>query len=107
MPTRIPVQVATNQFPSINQARIHFTGILRQYLEGGSVQEEHQNAIRDLMVSSDSPYPIQGSVITVARGYYGRNCFVSVGPDKQHHYVSILHSLKKCVTPPKADDSLK
>lgn len=107
MPTRIPVQVATQQFPSINKARIYFTCILRQYPEGGAVREEHQNAIRDLMISSDSPYPIQGSNITVARGYYGRNCFVSVGPDRQYHYVSILHSLKKCVIQPKPDDRLR
>lgn len=104
MPTRIPVQVATHLYPSINQARIHYTGILRQYDEGCKLTAEHQRDVQDLMFSSESPYPIEGATVKVSKGYFGRKCFISVGSDNQPHYVSIHHSLKKCVNPPKPDE---
>ena len=107
IPTRIPVLVADYQFPSINKARIHCTSILRQNDEGGKLIAEHQRDIQGLMYSSESPYPIDGTTVKVSKGYYGRKCFVSEGPDKQHHYISIHLSLKRCVQSSKPDEGMK
>lgn len=107
IPTRIPVLFADSQFPSINKARIHCTSILRQNDEDGKLTAEHQRDIQDLMYSSESPYPIDGTTVKVSKRYFGRKCFVSEGPDKQHHYISIHLSLKRCVQSPKPDEGMK
>lgn len=99
MPTRIPVQVAEHQFPSLNKARIYYTGILHRNEVGGRLSEADQQEVMGLMASSHSRYPINDVSITVTRGFFSRPCFASIGPDKQPHYLSIIQSLKKCVDP--------
>lgn len=97
MPTRIPVQIAEHQFSSVNQARLHYTGILHRHKEGGCLEEQDAADVFSLMASSRSTYPTDQASIRVTKGYFGRNCFASVGPDGKPHYVSIILSLKKCV----------
>lgn len=99
MPTRIPVEVAEHQFPSLNQARIYYTDILHSNAEGKPMSEKDQADIFGLMVSSHSKYPTENSTIWVTRGFYGRKCFASVGPNGEQHYLSIIQSLKKCLEP--------
>lgn len=99
MPTSIPVQVATLQFRSMNQARLYYTDILHKYPEGGAVDKQDTSLVHDLMTSSGSPYPTSRSKIHVSRGYFARKCFISVGDDKVPRYLSITKSLKRCIPP--------
>ena len=107
MPTSIPVQVAEHQFPSLNKARIYYTGILHRNEVGGHLSEADQQEVMGLMASSHSRYPINDVSITVTRGFFSRPCFASIGPDKQPHYLSIIQSLKKCVDPSYEKPSVK
>lgn len=109
MASRIPVQIADSFFPSLNQARIFYTDILHEYKDGNQVNEKDQAKIIDLIRSSNSPYLQEDLRVCVARSFYGRMCFVAVGPNNQPHYMSIMPSLKKCaIAPPTANlDHLK
>lgn len=99
MPSSIPVQIASLHFPSLNQARIFYSEILHRYRPGQCVGEQDKQQVMDLMVSSNFPFPAHPeSVICVVQAHYGKNCFASVGADKLPHYVSIMHSLKRCAT---------
>jgi len=98
MPTRIPVKVAEHQFPSLNQARIHFIDILHNYEVGDRLSEADRAAVIGLMVSSQSKFPVSDDVqISTTRGYFGRQCFATINSDGQTRYLSIVQSLKNCV----------
>lgn len=95
----IPIKVAKAFFPSLNQAHIFYTGILHDYREGQALNAKDQEEILNLIRSSQSPYPTEGSTVRVGRGLYGSPCFVAVDTREQPYYVSILPSLKKCAAP--------
>lgn len=63
--------------------------------------------VNHLMFRSETPYLIEGATVKASKGYFGRKRLASEGPDKQHRYISILLSLKKCVQPPKPDERMK
>lgn len=99
MPSRIPVRIAKHNFPSLNQARLHYRDILHRYQPGQRLQEEDRLQVKDLMAGSGAALPPSGSahVVRVVLGYYGRPCFVSNGSGESPQVISITRSIKQCV----------
>ena len=107
MATRTPVLIGSIHYPSTNQARLVYSGILNKYPEGHRLDEPDSELVKALMSSSEFPYPIDGSQICTTRGAFGKQCFASVGSDKLQHRLSIMYSLRRCATGGVALEKLK
>ena len=116
MPSRIPVRIAERDFRSVNQARLHYCGILHSYQPGQSVSEEHGQQVSDLVRSSGAAMPSNSeSALQVVKGNYGRRCFANVVREKGTQMISITRAVKLCAAPapistivePQASDRLK
>ena len=100
MPSPIPVRIAERDFRSLNQARLHYCGILHSYQPGQSVSEEHGQQVSDLVTSSGAAMPRDSdSALQVVKGNYGRRCFANVVREKGTHMISITRAVKLCVAP--------
>lgn len=92
MPARIPVKVGDQHFPSINQARLCYSSILRSYQPGQKISEQDHLRVLDLATSSNPLLDVDESSTTrVVNGQYRRRCFAI---SKQT--ISIMRSLKQC-----------
>lgn len=98
MPSRIPVCIAEHRFPSLNQARIHYSDILHRYQPGHRLNEEDRQQVMDLVKSSGAALSAVAGhqAIGVVRGYYGRPCFVTSGAGDDVQKISIMRSVKQC-----------
>ena len=100
MPSPIPVRIAERDFRSINQARLHYCGILHTYQPGQCVGSEHRQQVSDLVRSSGAAMPSDSeSALQVVKGNYGRRCFANVGSEKEVQLISITRAVKLCVAP--------
>ena len=100
MPSRIPVRVAERSFPSINQARIHYCGILHKYQPGQSIGQEDGQQVSELLASSGAAVPADSpSRFQVVKGNYGRRCFANVGSNRSMQMISITRSVRSCAAP--------
>ena len=100
MPSPIPVRIAERDFRSINQARLHYSGLLHAYQEGQCVSPEHVQQVSDLLRSSGAAMPLSNeSVLQVVKGNYGRRCFASVAREKGTRLISITRAVKLCADP--------
>ena len=99
MPTRIPVCIADQNFPSLNQARIHYRDILHRYVPGQNVNEQDQHEVMKLMTSSGLAPPVSDKPqeIRVQQGHYGRSCFARCSAGKSAQVMSIQRAVKMCV----------
>lgn len=52
MPSRIPVRISEREFPSLNQARLHYVGILRKYQPGQAVSQDDGRQVSELLPNS-------------------------------------------------------
>lgn len=100
MPSPIPVRIAERDFRSINQARLHYCGILHNYQPGQSVSPEDGQQVSDLVASSGAALPSDSeSALQVVKGNYGRRCFANVVREKGTQMISITRAVKLCVAP--------
>ena len=100
MPSPIPVRIAERDFRSLNQARLHYCGILHNYQPGQSVSPEHGQQVSDLVASSGAALPSDSeSTLQVIKGNYGRRCFANVVREKGTQMISITRAVKSCVVP--------
>lgn len=98
MPARIPVQVGDQHFPSINQARLCYSSILRSYQPGQKISEQDHLRVLDLATSSNPSLNVDESSTTrVVNGQYRRRCFAISGQDRTQT-ISIMRSLKQCAS---------
>ena len=104
MPSSIPVRVDGRDFPSLNQARLHYRDILHRNPLGKVVNEQDQSQIKGLMASAcHDPHAraqvqAQTHVIRVVIGKYGRHCFAAQAPQSNTQLLSIMRSLKQCAS---------
>lgn len=100
MAYRIPVRVAERNFPSINQARIHYRDILHNYQPGQAVSQDDSEQVLELLSSSGGARSAECSTgFRVVHGNYGRKCFASVISEKGTQMISITRSVKLCAVP--------
>lgn len=100
MPSPIPVRIAERDFRSINQARLHYCGILHDYQPGQSVSLEHGQQVSDLVTSSGAALQSDcNSALQVVKGNYGRRCFANVVREKGTQMISITRAVKLCAIP--------
>lgn len=100
MPSPIPVRIAERDFRSLNQARLHYCGILHNYQPGQSVSPEDGQQVSDLVASSGAALLSDSeSALQVVKGNYGRRCFANVVREKGTQMISITRSVKLCVAP--------
>lgn len=105
MPSSISVRVAERNFPSINQARLHYCGILHKYQQGQSVGQEDGQQVSELLASSGADVPADSPAgLQVVKGNYGRRCFAHVGSDRPMQMISITRSVKLCTFFPPEDE---
>ncbi len=101
MPARIPVQIASHNFPSMNKARIFYTEILHRCDLGRKIDELEQAQVRELMACAGLlPKKEEGPpMVRVVQGKYGRRCFATsserAGTGVQ--VMSIIRAVKACV----------
>lgn len=101
MPSRIPVRISDREFPSLNQARLHYVGILRKYQPGQIVSEHDGRQISELLPSNASnPSSELVNEIRVVQGNYGRTCFANAPQGSATRLISIMRSVKSFVEPP-------
>ena len=104
MPSRIPVRIAEHNFRSINQARIYYRDILHKYQPGQAVSQDDGQLVSELLASSGAKLAAGRPLgVRVVQGNYGRRCFASVVNDKDVQIISIMRSVKRCMSDPVAD----
>lgn len=96
MPSSIPVIVAGNSFPSINQARLHYAPLLHKHPASHAFPPEDRNEVIGLLESSASTYISDVQDVCSVKGPYGRRCLLSIGKDGIQHKLSLAASLKRC-----------
>lgn len=99
MPSRIPVCIDSQDFPSINRARLHYCEILHRNQPGLTVSDSDQQEIKRLITSAQPILSTHASdsEIRVIQGKYGRHCFAMQDHDRSIHAISIMRSVKQCV----------
>ena len=104
MPSSIPVRVDGRNFPSLNQARLHYRDILHRNPPGKTVNEQDQSQIKGLMTSAchnpqaRAQIQAQPQVIRVVIGRYGRRCFAAQDTQHNTQLLSIMRSVKQCAS---------
>jgi len=100
MPSRIPVRISEREFPSLNQARLHYVGILRRYQPGQVVSQDDGRQVSELLPNSATAHSPEGvHEFRVVHGNYGRTCFANVDTEKSTRLISIMRSVKSFVDP--------
>ena len=100
MPSRIPVRISEREFPSLNQARLHYVGILRKYQPGQAVSQDDGRQVSELLPNSANAHSLEGvHEFRVVHGNYGRTCFANVDTEKHTRLISIMRSVKSFVDP--------
>ena len=100
MPSRIPVRISEREFPSLNQARLHYVGILRKYQPGQAVSQDDGRQVSELLPNSATAHSPEGvHEFRVVHGNYGRTCFANVDTEKNTRLISIMRSVKSFVDP--------
>lgn len=100
MPSRIPVRISEREFPSLNQARLHYVGILRKYQPGQVVSQDDGRQVSELLPNSATAHSPEGAhEFRVVHGNYGRTCFANVDTEKHTRLISIMRSVKSFVDP--------
>lgn len=100
MPSRIPVRISEREFPSLNQARLHYVGILRKYQPGQAVSQDDGRQVSELLPNSATAHSPEGvHEFRVVHGNYGRTCFANVDTEKHTRMISIMRSVKSFVDP--------
>lgn len=99
MANTIPVHIMDTIFPSINQARLHYTAILHQYDIGQRLSAKDRNEIADLISAAPPSSGIFSPVhVTVVVGRFGRRCFELTIPDRDETLkISMVRSIKQHV----------
>ncbi len=106
MPAPIPVQIAGQSFPSINQARLHFRGILQNCQIGQRINDQDRSQILALATASHKFFvENEKSTVRVVNGHYGKKCF-AVSTNKKAQIISITLSLKNSARPPAPTSAL-
>ena len=104
MPSRIPVRIAEHNFRSINQARIYYCDILHKYQPRQAVSQDDGQQVSKLLASSGVALPAGRPLgVRVVQGNYGRRCFASVANDRDVQIISIMRSVKRCMSDPVSD----
>ena len=106
MPSRIPVHIDGQDFPSINKASLFYREILHRHQPGQSVSDPDQLEIKRLIHSAQqTPQPpASDAQIRVIQGKYGRHCFAIHNKERSLQTISIVRSVRQCVR--SVDESL-
>ena len=100
MPSRIPVRISEREFPSLNQARLHYVAILRKYQPGQAVSQDDGRQVSELLPNCSTPHTRDKMhEFRVVHGNYGRTCFANVDTEKNTRLISIMRSVKSFVDP--------
>ena len=99
MPSRIPVHIDGQDFPSINKASLFYREILHRHQPGQSVSDPDQLEIKRLIHSAQqTPQPpASDAQIRVIQGKYGRHCFAIRDKERSLQTISIVRSVRQCV----------
>ena len=99
MPSRIPVHIDGQDFPSINKASLFFREILHRHQPGQSVSDPDQHEIKRLIHSAQRTpeVPASDAQIRVIQGKYGRHCFAIHDKERSLQTISIVRSVRQCV----------
>lgn len=99
MPSRIPVHIDGQDFPSINKASLFYREILHRHQPGQSVSDPDQLEIKRLIHSAQqTPQPpVSDAQIRVIQGKYGRHCFAIHAKDRSMQTISIMRSVRQCI----------
>lgn len=99
MPSRIPVHIDGQDFPSINKASLFYREILHRHQPGQSVSDPDQYEIKRLIHSAQqTPQPpASDAQIRVIQGKYGRHCFAIRDKERSLQTISIVRSVRQCV----------
>ena len=99
MPSRIPVHIDGQDFPSINKASLFYREILHRHQPGQSLSVPDQNEIRRLIQSAHqtTQLPASDAQIRVIQGKYGRHCFAIHDKERSLQTISIVRSVRQCV----------
>ena len=99
MPSRIPVHIDGQDFPSINKASLFYREILHRHQPGQSLSVPDQNEIRRLIQSAHqtTQLPASDAQIRVIQGKYGRHCFAIHEKDRPMQTMSIMRSVRQCI----------
>src|SRR3989344_3303212 len=87
MPSRIPVRISEREFPSLNQERLHYVGILRRYQPGQVVSPDDGRQVSELLPNSATAHTPAGAHE------------LHVGTEKHVRLISIMRSVKSFVDP--------
>ena len=98
MPSRIPVRIDGQDFPSINKASLFYREILHRHQPGQSVSDPDQLEIKRLIHSAQqTPQPpASDAQIRVIQGKYGRHCFAIRDKERSLQTISIVRSVRQC-----------
>ena len=99
MPSRIPVCIDGQDFPSINKASLFYREILHRHQPGQSVSDPDQLEIKRLIHSAQRTpeAPASDAQIRVIQGKYGRHCFAIHEKDRPMQTMSIMRSVRQCI----------
>jgi hypothetical protein len=99
MPSRIPVRIDGQDFPSINKAILLYREILHRHQPGQSVSDPDQHEIKRLIHSAQqtSQPPASDAKVRVIQGKYGRHCFAIHDKERSLQTISIVRSVRQCV----------
>lgn len=99
MPSRIPVHIDGQDFPSINKASLFYREILHRHQPGQSVSDPDQHEIKRLIHSAQRTpeVPASDTQIRVIQGKYGRHCFAIHAKDRSMQTISIMRSVRQCI----------
>ena len=99
MPSRIPVHIDGQDFPSINKASLFYREILHRHQPGQSVSDPDQYEIKRLIHSAQRTpeVPASDTQIRVIQGKYGRHCFAIHNKERSLQTISIVRSVRQCV----------
>ncbi len=73
MKKSIPVSIQEKHFPSMNKARLFYTGIMHRYQPGDLLKEEDKSEVANLMSTPSTCVYLDSARLTTGR--YGKNCF--------------------------------
>ena len=99
MPSRIPVHIDGQDFPSINKASLFYREILHRHQPGQSISDPDQHEIKRMIHSAQRTpeVPASDTQIRVIQGKYGRHCFAIHEKDRPMQTMSIMRSVRQCV----------
>ncbi len=106
MPTAIPVKLEDREFASQNQARLHYSAMLRRYKPGQAISAADQTDLQDLLrlhPQHAASRPIHR--IQVVAGGFNRNHFVAHYAHKFTQPLSYVHCIRNCPRPAPAADA--